>query len=334
MNIVVQKYGGTSVESKDNLEIICNKIIDYTKKGSKLVVVVSAQGHTTDNLLAKAYEYCDNPHKRELDLLLMTGEIQTVALITMMLKQKGANAIGLTGEQAGIITDSTYGNATIESIYTENILNYLNDDMIVIVAGFQGIDKFGNITTLGRGGSDLTAVALASALKAKRCEIYTDVDGIFSADPKIIKKSKLLKKISYDEMLEAATSGAKVLHNRSVNVGKQNNIQIAVQNFKANNLGSIVDDFKYENIANNIEKAKVKFITQNDNVSKISIIGDMLLTNKEIVNKVFNIAYDESIDIYMASFSELSINIVVNKSKANKLVTLLHQKLIDDIDDK
>lgn len=332
MNIIVQKYGGTSVESKENLEIICNKIIDYTKKGTKLVVVVSAQGHTTDNLLAKAYEYCDNPHKRELDLLLMTGELQTVALITMMLKQKGANAVGLTGEQAGIITDSTYGNATIESIYIENILNYLNDDMIVVVAGFQGIDKFGNITTLGRGGSDLTAVALASALKAKRCEIYTDVDGIFSADPKIIKKSKLLKKISYDEMLEAATSGAKVLHNRSVNVGKQNSIQIAVQNFKADNLGSIVDNFKYD-IVNNIETAKVKFITQNDNVSKISIIGDMLITNKEIINKVFNIAYTENINIYMASFSELSINIVVDKSKSNKLVTLLHKNLIDYIDD-
>lgn len=333
MNIVVQKYGGTSVESKENLDIICDKIIDYTKKSIKLVVVVSAQGKTTDNLLAKAYEYVDSPNQRELDLLLMTGELQSVALITMMLKERGINAIGLTGEQAGIITDSTYGNAKIESIYIDNILNYLNDNTIVVVAGFQGIDKFGNITTLGRGGSDLTAVALASALKAKRCEIYTDVDGIFSTDPKVIKKSKLLKKISYDEMLEAATSGAKVLHNRSVNVGKQHNIKISVKSFKNKTNGSIVDNFENQNVVNDIEKAKVKFITQNSEVTKISIIGDMLITNKDIANKIFNIAYEQNVEIYMASFSEISINIVVDKNKANKLINLLHDSLVETEDE-
>lgn len=325
MNIVVQKYGGTSVENKENLKIICNKILEYTKRNIKLVVVVSAQGKTTDNLLSKASEYSCSPDKRDLDLLLMTGELQTVALLTMMLKEKNIDAIGLTGEQAGIITDSTYGNARIESIYINNILNYLKNNMVAVVAGFQGIDKFGNITTLGRGGSDLTAVAIASALKAKKCEIYTDVDGIFTSDPKVVKKSKLLKRISYNEMLEAATSGARVLHNRSVHVGKKNNIKISVKNFKNITGGSSV-----ENLVENLEETKVKFITENSNITKISIIGDLLITNKDIVYKIFNIAHEENIEIYMAAFSELSINIVVDKSKAEILVNKLHEELIEN----
>ena len=194
MNIIVQKYGGSSVENKEKLETICNKIISYKNKNFKLVIVVSAMGKTTDGLIQKAKEFSNSPTKRELDLLLTTGEIQTVALLSMMLNERGYKSIGLTGEQAGIISDSAYGNATIKSIYTNNILHYLNDDYIVIVAGFQAVDRFGNITTLGRGGSDLSAVAIASALNAKRCEIYSDIDGVFSADPKIITRAKLLKK--------------------------------------------------------------------------------------------------------------------------------------------
>lgn len=201
--------------------------------------------------------------------------------------------------------------------------------MIVVVAGFQGIDKFGNITTLGRGGSDLTAVALASALKAKKCEIYTDVDGVFSSDPKIVKRSKLIKKISYDEMLEAATSGAKVLHNRSVNVGKQHHIKISVKNFKNSVSGSVVDGKNENRVEKNIETSEVKFISQNDNVTKISIIGDMLITNKDIINKIFNIAYAQKIEIYMVSFSEISINIIVDRDKAEELINILHEELVE-----
>ena len=236
MKIVVQKYGGSSVADKEKLEKICENIISYANKDIKLVIVVSAQGKTTDNLMSKANEYSKNPVKRELDLLLTTGEIQTVALLSLMLNEKGYKAIGLTGEQAGILSDSTYGNATIKTIYIGNILNHLNEGKIVIVAGFQAVDKFGNITTLGRGGSDLSAVAIASALKANKCEIYSDIDGIFSADPRIIPKAKLLKKISYNEMLEAASAGAKVLHNRSVNIGKKHDIPIHVKNSQANDI--------------------------------------------------------------------------------------------------
>lgn len=329
MSIIVQKYGGTSVENKEKLELVCDKILDYARKNIKLVVVVSAQGKTTDSLISKASEYACRPSKKELDMLLMTGEIQTVALLTMMLKEKGADAIGLTGEQAGIITDSTYGSATIESIYISNILNYLNNNMIVIVAGFQGIDKFGNITTLGRGGSDLTAVALASALKATRCEIYTDVDGIYTADPRIIKKSKLLKKVSYDEMLEAATAGAKVLHNRSVCVGKKHDLKIVVKNVLNSKPGSIVDKLTDAETEQNLEETKVKFITKNENITKISIIGDLLITNKNIVNKIFNIAHEQGIEIYMAAFSELSINLVIDKSKAEEFMRKIHDELVE-----
>lgn len=326
MDIIVQKYGGTSVENKEKLEKICNRIISYKDKNIKLVVVVSAMGKTTDKLILKAKEFTSSPTKRELDLLLTTGEIQTVALLSMMLNEKGYKAVGLTGQQAGIISDSTYGNATIKSVYTENILNHLNDDYIVIVAGFQAVDRFGNITTLGRGGSDLSAVALASALNAKKCEIYSDIDGVFSADPKIISRAKLLKKISYNEMLEAASAGAKVLHNRSVHMGKKNNMPIFVKNALNNSRGTIVDE---KNIEEDFENYKVKFITKKDNISKISIIGDMVMTNKDTVHKIFDLASKEQVTIYMITFSELSLNLIVDKEIAEDFMKKLHYELIE-----
>ena len=166
MDIVVQKYGGTSVANKEKLELVMEKIINVVNEDKKLVVVVSAQGKTTDSLINKANEYCDKTYNKEMDLLLSTGEIQTVALLTMMLKNKGYDAIGLTGGQAGIITDSNFSNAKIKMVMQENIIKYLESGKIVVVAGFQGIDKFGHITTLGRGGSDLSAVAIAASLKA------------------------------------------------------------------------------------------------------------------------------------------------------------------------
>lgn len=176
MNIIVQKYGGTSVANKEKLEDVCAKIINTYNKKNGVVVVVSAQGNTTDILVNKAKEYTENDYDREMDLLLSTGEIQTVALLTMMLKDKGYNAVALTGEQAGIITNGDYGNAKIVKVLKDNIEKYIYDGNIVVIAGFQGVDKFGNINTLGRGGSDLSAVAVAVALDAKECQIYTDVE--------------------------------------------------------------------------------------------------------------------------------------------------------------
>lgn len=334
MNIIVQKYGGSSVENKKKLETICNRIISYKKKNIKLVIVVSAMGKTTDNLIKKAKEFSHSPSKRELDLLLVTGELESVALLSMMLNEKGYKTIGLTGEQAGIISDSAYGNATIKSVYTNNILNYLNDDYIVVVAGFQAVDRLGNITTLGRGGSDLSAVAIASALNAKRCEIYSDIDGVFSADPKIITRAKLLKKISYNEMLEAASAGAKVLHNRSVHMGKKNEMPIYVKNSQNNSRGTIVKDITsqerlFMEEQEDFENYKVKFITKKDDIAKISIIGDMVMTNKDTVHKIFDLASSEHVTIYMITFSELSLNLIVDKLVAQDFMQKLHYELIE-----
>lgn len=340
MNIIVQKYGGSSVENKEKLEKICERIISYKNKNLNLVIVVSAMGKTTDKLIAKAKEFSINPVKRELDLLLTTGELQTVALLSMMLNEKGVKTVGLTGEQAGIISDSTYGSASIKSIYTNNILNYLNNDYIVVVAGFQAVDRFGNITTLGRGGSDLSAVALASSLKAKCCEIYSDIDGVFSADPKIITRAKLLKKISYNEMLEAASAGAKVLHNRSVHMGKKNKMTILVKNSLNSSKGTVIKDMSpeerllLERYDEDFENYKVKFITKKDDISKISIIGDMVMTNKDTIHKIFNLASKEHVTIYMITFSELSLNLIVDKSVAEDFMKKLHYELIEKIKDE
>ncbi len=336
MKIIVQKYGGTSVANKEKIQNICKNIISYANKGFKLVIVVSAQGNTTDELTKKAMEYSRYPVKRELDLLLTTGEIQTVALLSLMLNDLGYKAIGLTGWQAGILSDSTYGNATIKNIYKENIITKLNEGNIVVVAGFQAVDKLGNITSLGRGGSDLTAVAIASSLKANKCEIYSDIDGIFSADPQVIPKAKLLKKISYNEMLEAASAGAKVLHNRSVNLGKRHNVPIYVKNSKLNSPnGSVVEKITeetvpYQNIDKEFEDYEIKFITKKDDVSKITIIGDMVMSNKEAIIQIFNIAYNENITIYMISFSELAISIIIDKDKSKLFMEKIHSALIEE----
>ncbi len=327
MNVVVQKYGGTSVENKEKLEKICNRIISYINRKQKLVIVVSAQGKTTDNLISKALEYSENPNKRDLDMLLSTGEMQTVSYLSMMLNDKGYKSIGLTGEQAGIISSPVYGSARIDTIYIDNILNYLKQDLIVIVAGFQAVDRLGNITTLGRGGSDLSAVALASVLKAKRCEIYTDVDGIYSSDPKVITKAKLLKKVSYDEMIEAATAGSKVLHNRSISVAKKYDLKIIVKNSGNNKYGSLVEN-KETNTNNKIETSNIQFISKTDNMTKISIIGEMIIQNKELLSIVFSKAKELDINIYMISFSELSLNILVDTNNSVKLIEALNEVLI------
>ena len=325
MNIIVQKYGGSSVADKEKLELICNKIIKEKNKNNDVVVVVSAQGKTTNNLIAKAEDYTNNNEfisKKDLDFLLSTGEMQTASLLSLMLNSKGVKAVCLTGAQAGIITDSNFGNAKIIDVVTSNLISYIEDNYIVIVTGFQGMDKLGNITTFGRGGSDLSAVALAGALNAKKCEIYSDIDGIYYADPKVIPNSKLLKEISFDEMLEASSAGAKVLHNRSVNLAKECNIEISAKNTFRNSRGSKVR----KNIKEDFD---IHFITKKDDISKICIVGPMMLSNREAISKIFKIANDENIEVYMISFSELAINIIVDTKKSKLFMEKLHEALIE-----
>lgn len=330
MNIIVQKYGGTSVESRDKLQNICNRVLEYKDKNYKIVIVVSAQGNDTDELLNEAYKYSSTPSKRELDMLLSTGEIKTVSLLTMMLNDHGIKSIGLTGEQAGIISTSTYGEAKIKQIYEENILNHLKTNNVVVVAGFQAIDRFGNITTLGRGGSDLTAVAIASAINAEKCEIYSDIDGIFTADPKIIPHAKLLKKISYDEMLEASSAGAKVMHNRSILVGKKYKLPIKVKNASTRFRGSIIKEKSVNSEKkDNIERSKVRLITKRDNTTEISLVGEMIMSNKKVIHTIYTISYKENIQIHMITFSELAIHILVDTDKSERFLKLLHSELIE-----
>ena len=324
MNIIVQKYGGSSVANKQKLEKVMGKIISSKKGNNRIVVVVSAQGKTTNKLIEKASKYSKNTYNKEMDLLLSIGEIETVSLLTMMLKDKGCDAVGLTGSQAGVITDSNFGSAKIKMIMSENILKYLDSGKIVVVAGFQGVDKFGNITTLGRGGSDLSAVAIAASLKAKRCEIYTDVDGVYTADPNIITSSKLINKITYDEMLEAASSGAKVLHNRAVSIAKKYKIKVDVKNTVNNSRGTQVTD--EENIVS--EDSNTKILAIQKELAKITIIGDSMYSNMDYITKIYNLAKDNNIQIYIISLTEISLSIIVNEKDVEKFSKALHEKFI------
>ena len=242
MEIVVQKFGGSSVADTEKLHKVCERIIEEKKNNKAVVVVVSAQGKTTDNLIAQEQEISSNASRREHDMLVTVGEQITVAKLAMCLNELGYQAISYLGWQVPIITNSNFGDADIEEIKTDKILKQLKEDKIVIVAGFQGVDRNNEITTIGRGGSDTTAIALSIALKAEKCELFKDVDGIYSGDPH--KDSKVIKydRISYDQMLELSNNGAKVLHNKCIELAKKNLLQIIVKStFKANSLGTVVN---------------------------------------------------------------------------------------------
>jgi len=240
MAIIVQKFGGTSVADAGKIRRAAGRVIKTMKDGFQVVVVASARGKQTDELIADALELNPNPPKRELDQLLSTGEQQTVSLFAMALDAIGQDAISFTGGQIRLMTDSAFTKAQIKSIDAERIHRQLDNGKIVIVAGFQGVDEHGNITTLGRGGSDTSAVALATALGAEECEIYTDVDGIYTTDPRIFKDAVKLDQISYDEMLEMASLGAGVMHIRAVGFGKKYDVKIHVRNSAKETNGTII----------------------------------------------------------------------------------------------
>jgi aspartate kinase len=266
MALVVQKYGGTSVADVQRIQSVARRVVARKNAGDELVVVLSARAGDTDRLIALAREMSPNPDPRELDVLLSTGEQITVALFSMAIKDLGVEAVSMTGYQAGIITDCHYGEARISSIEIQPIVEKIRDGAIVVVAGFQGYDDTGNITTLGRGGSDTTAVALAAALGADVCEICTDVDGVFTTDPNLYDKARKLEKISYEEMLEMASMGAKVLHLRSVEFGMKFNVPILVCSSFEDVPGTLVTKEDDE-----MEKVMVSGITYNKNESRITL---------------------------------------------------------------
>ncbi len=240
MALIVQKYGGSSLANTKRIKNVARRVAKVKEQGNSVVVVVSAMGKTTDKLISLAHQVNDRPDGKELDLLLSTGELVSCSLLVMALNFLGYKAISLSGSEAGIRTDSNYGRARILSIKPENIVKGLNEDNIIIVAGFQGATEEMNITTLGRGGSDVTAVALAVALETKICEIYTDVEGIYTVDPRLIPDARKLSHIDYEEMLEAASLGIKAIHPRAVELGWHYKMPILIASSFSNNPGTII----------------------------------------------------------------------------------------------
>lgn len=267
MGLVVQKFGGTSVKNAERIFNVANIVTESYSKGNNVVVVVSAQGDTTDDLIEKAAEINPHPSKREMDVLLSTGEQISISLLAMAIEKLGFPVVSLTGWQAGFFTNSDYGSARIRKIETERLMRELDKKNIVIVAGFQGINKYDDITTLGRGGSDTSAVALAAALHADVCQIYTDVDGVYTADPRIVPDAVKLSEISFDEMLELASLGAQVLNNRSVEMAKKYNVKLEVLSSLERKPGTQVKEVI------KMEKMLIKGVACDDDVARVAIIG-------------------------------------------------------------
>lgn len=268
MGLIVQKFGGTSVADTERLRNVARIITDTYKAGNQVVVVLSAQGDTTDDLIEKAKEINPEGSNREMDMLLSTGEQISVALCAMAIEALGYPVVSLTGWQAGILTDTAAKNARIKKIDTERLEAELDQKRIVIVTGFQGVDRNQNITTLGRGGSDTSAVALAAALEADLCQIYTDVDGVYTADPRHVKGARKMDEVTYNEMLELATLGAQVLHNRSVELAKKYNVKLEVLSSFTGHPGT-----KVKGVAKRMEKTAVSSVAKDKDIARIALVG-------------------------------------------------------------
>lgn len=316
-NILVQKYGGTSVANKEKLMDVSQNVIKEIKKGRKLVVVVSAQGKTTNKLIEEEKEITENPNSREHDVLVSVGEQITISKLAMMLNDLGYKAKSYTGWQIPIVTTSENESARIKWINSEKLRKDLEDGYTIIVAGFQGVDENNNITTLGRGGSDTTAVAIAASLNT-RCDIYTDVDGVLTADPRSIENAKKINNISYDEMLEFASMGAKVLHNRCVEIAKNYDIDLRVRTVKDGNptKGTRVSDTK------NLETYSINGVTRDSDVCKVSVFGNEKGLN---IYELCDILAEKNIDIDLVTLeNEKNIN-------SNDIVFTIKEEKIRDI---
>ncbi len=289
MALIVQKFGGSSVANRDRLFNVARIVANTHNEGNDVVVVVSAQGDTTDDLIAKAGEITHDPSKRELDMLLATGEQISIALLAMALGELGCSAISLTGWQAGFHTDRAYSRARIKDLDTERIESELARNRVVVVAGFQGLNRYDDITTLGRGGSDTSAVAIAAALHADLCQIYTDVDGVYTADPRLVPNARKLDVITFDEMLELASLGAQVLNNRSVELAKKYSVNLEVRSSLTNVPGTIVKEVV------DVEGMLIKGVAKDDKVAAVSILE--VPDQPGISFKVFSLMAQNKINI-------------------------------------
>ena len=318
-DIIVLKFGGSSVSNNENLKIVANKIIDFKNTSQNIVVILSAQGKTTDKLINEAYELTEEVNKRELDALVSCGEQMSAAKLSILLNSLGFPSVSLTGWQAGIYTNNTNQDALIENINTKRICSELESGNIVIITGFQGINENLDITTFGRGGSDTTAVAVASALKAKNCYIFSDVDGIYSSDPNKVQETKKLTKLSYDEMLELSNEGAKVLHNRCIEIGEKYNIPIITKSTFNDNYGTVISNQK-------IEKNEIKSIIKKD-VSRISIIGNGIIRNTDAIIKAINFIKQNKLEMLEFDVSESKISITFKTFVSDKMLEKLHNEI-------
>ncbi len=326
MGLIVQKFGGTSVADAERIFHVAQTVINTYNQGNNVVVVVSAQGDTTDEMIEKAAEINPQASKREMDMLLSTGEQMSASLLSMAIAKLGYHAISLNAWQVGIISNSVHSNARIKTISDERIMKELDRGNIVIVTGFQGINKYDDITTLGRGGSDTSAVALAAILKADLCQIYTDVDGVYTADPRKVKNAKKLEVISYDEMLELATLGAQVLQNRSVELARKYHVNLEVVSSFKDEKGTKVKE------AGNVEKMLITGVTKDDNVARISIVG--LEDVPGVAFRLFTLLGQNKInvDIILQSIgrdNKKDISFTVEKENLEKTISLMKETYPD-----
>lgn len=320
METIVLKFGGSSLADNIKLNIVANKIIDFYNQKKKIIVVVSAQGKTTDNLIKEAKELSYMPDDREMDVLLSTGEQVSISKLSILLNQMGYSAISLTGWQAGIHTNKTNQEAKIEQIDTSRIQSELDKNKIVIIAGFQGINELGDITTFGRGGSDTTAVAVAAAIKADHCYIFSDVDGVYSTDPNKIAEAQKLEEISYEEMLDLSNEGAKVLHNRCVEIAQKYNVLIETGSTFNNNIGTVICD--------RMEESSVKSIVKNDDLFLITLKYETY--GNDMFHKLCMTLSENSIPLNTLinnSTSSLNISFTIKTSHLNKFQNLLENEL-------
>jgi len=324
MSLIVQKFGGSSVADAERIQNVAKIITDTYKAGNDVIVVCSAQGDTTDDLIAKAKEINPNASKREMDVILSAGEQISIALVAMAIEKLGCPVCSLLGWQAGFQTSSAYGNARIKTLKTDRLKMEIGRKNIVIAAGFQGICKYDDVTTFGRGGSDTSAVAIAAAMHADRCQIYTDVEGVYTADPRKVKGAKKLAEITYDEMLELATLGAQVLNNRSVEMAKKYTVELEVLSSIHPVPGTIVKE------AAKMEKMLVRGVTKDTDTARISVIGvpDVPGVAFKIFSKLA--AKDINVDIILQSIGRdgtKDIAFTVAKSNADSAIAALEQSL-------
>ena len=320
MDTIVLKFGGSSVADNDKLKIVAEKIINLYNKYNNIVVILSAQGKTTDKLISEALELSNETKDREMDVLLSAGEQISIAKLSILLNKMGYKAISLTGWQAGILTNKTNQNAIIENIDTTRILQELSKRKIVIIAGFQGYNENLDITTLGRGGSDTSAIAIAAALNAKECYIFSDVDGVYTADPNKIENAKKLPALSYEEMIEISSEGAKVLHGRCAEIGQKFKIPIITKSTFNNKAGTIITDIIEENTIKSVVKKEI---------SRISIVGNGISRNFEKLHEVLNIIQKNKLEILEFNVSESKISIDFKNVVDDEMLEKIH-KIIKD----